>query len=190
MLITTEKSHINGVAEEIGLQTCQNLPHGFGFPETVNNIFLQELNIPALEHIPHGFFIEETFGACFHLVKIRLDLQAGACSVVDIVCGVETGKEDAIRFEAAFEFGSNLHGDGPGEVMEGQAGEDGVNAVVSKWERLAVVQLKDVSVGNGLLSSEQVFDRKIRGDEVASCVQQFVRVPTPSASQFEDESIC
>jgi len=156
----------------------------------MNDIFFQKLNIPTLKHGPHGGFIKKAFGACFYLIEVWLDLQSIPCTVVDIVRGVETGEQDAVRFEAAFEFGGDLHGDRPCEVVEAEAGEDCVNALVSKWERLAVVQLKDVSVGNGRFGGRQVLGRKIRGNDVASRVRKFERVPAPTASKFQDKFVC
>lgn len=100
--------------------------------------------------------------------------------------GVEAGEQDAVRFEAAFEFGGDLQGDSPWEVVQAEAGEDDVNAVRGKWKRLAVVQLDFVSVGSGQLGERQVHRREIRGDDVAPRVQEFGCVPAAAASQFEN----
>ena len=116
----------------------------------MNNIFFQGLNVPALEHIPHGGLVEEAFGACAYLMKIGLDLGfSGRCAVMKVIRGVETGEQDAVRFEDAAEFGGDLQGDCPCEVVQAEAGKDHRYAVVNKREGLAIVQLNGVSVGRG-----------------------------------------
>ncbi len=107
-----------------------------------------------------------------------------------VMGGIETGEQDAVRFETAPELGGDLQGNGPCEVVQAEAGEDDVDAVVGKWEQLAVVQLNAVSVGRGSFNGRQVPRGKIRGDDVASRVQEFGCVPAVSASQFEDKSAC
>lgn len=108
---------------------------------------------------------------------------------MNIIRRVEAGEQNAVRFEAAFEFRGDLHRDGPCEVMQAQAGDDDVNAMINKGKRLAVVELNDVSVSSGLFGGKQVFGRKIGGDDSASRVQQLNGIPAASASKFENESI-
>ena len=87
----------------------KNLPHRLGFLVAVDDIFFEELNLPALEECPHGSFIKEAFGTRAYLMKIGLNLGfSGRRTIMKIIGGVETGEQDAVRFEAALEFGGDL----------------------------------------------------------------------------------
>lgn len=121
-----------------------------------------------MEKFPHADFVEKAFVDRSHMVIIRLNYIYGGGAMVDIIGGVEAGEEDTVRFEAASEFGGDLQGDCPCEIMEGETGEDHINAVRSKWERLAVIQLNDVSVGSGQFAGSQVSRREIRGNDFAA----------------------
>jgi len=142
-----------------------------------------------MEESPHAGFIKEAFGAGLDLIEVRFNLQARTCAVVDIIGGVEAGEEDTVRFETAFEFRGDLQGDRPCEVVQGKAGNDHWDAVMHKGKRLAVIQLNDIRFGNSLVGDRQALGRKVRGDDIASRVQQFDCVPATATSEFENESI-
>lgn len=81
------------------------------------------MNLTVLKHFPHRGSIEEAFGAWFYLMKNGLDL-SGRCAVMEIIPGVVKCEQDTFRFENTVEFGIELQGGSPWELLQAEAGKD------------------------------------------------------------------